>query len=140
MTHNTEIHEKADHDIETILNVGRTNDGKIYIDVRVYRTGDVIEVGDITITQKDWDQINDNLVMTNKDEKLFICPECGDIVTEGDILEDLTTGGFGCCLCKFGNGQRVLVRYEPYIQRISEFTITPGEAELIRIIRRLREE
>ena len=137
MSNNTEIHKHEDYDIDKILNVGRTNDGEIYIDIRVYRTGDVIEVGDITITQQEWDQISGKLVMVGKDQKLFVCPECGDIVTESEILESLTTGGFGMCLCLFGNGQRTLVRYEPYVREVLE--LTPDEVKLVRSLRRLRE-
>ncbi len=92
----------------------------------------MLEVGDITITQTEWDTINDNLKQDNV--KLFICPECGVVVSESDILEDLTTGGYGMCMCKFGNGQRILVRYDPYMQ---EACITSNEARLIRIIRGL---
>jgi len=139
MTHNTQIHEQKDLDIGAILNVGRTNDGKIYIDIRVYKTGDVIEVGDITIAQEDWDQINSNLII-DEDEKLFVCPKCGDIVTENDILESLTTGGFGMCLCCFGNGHRTLVRYEPYIKEELTPPITPHEIEIIKAVRALSEE
>jgi hypothetical protein len=137
MTHNTELHKQYD-DIEAILNVGRTNDDEIYVDVRVYRQGDVIEVGDITLTQAEWNRINDNLKQPA--QKLFICPECGDIVTEDDILESLTNGGFGMCLCMFGNGQRTLIRYEPYNPEELVPPITPGEKELIKIIRRLNKE
>ena len=138
MTHNTQI-VKRDGDIETIFNTGRTNDGEIYIDIRVYKTGDVIDVGDITITQKEYDQINDTLGQNPAQDNLkrFKCPECGDIVTEDDILEDLTTGGFGMCLCLFGNGQRTLVRYEPYISDELTPSITPAETELIRTVRNL---
>ena len=136
MTHNTQINKQYD-DIEAILNVGRTNDDEIYVDVRVYRQGDVIEVGDITLTEEEWNEINDNLEQPV--QKLFVCPKCGDIVTEDDILEDLSTGGFGCCLCSYGNGSRVLVRYKPYDPEL-DAPITPGEKELIKIIRRLNKE
>ena len=139
MSHNTQI-LKRDADIETILNTGRTNDGKIYIDIRVYKTGDVIDAGELILTQKEWNEINENLNMVEKGQKLFICPECGDIVTEDEILESLTSGGFGMCLCQFGNGQRTLVRYEPHVLKVLEPTITPGEIELLKIIRRLCNE
>ena len=137
MPNNTEIHE-LNGDVETILNVGRTNDGEVYLDIRVYKTGDVIEVGDITLSQSVWDKINDKLNVVNTDQKLFRCPECGDIVTEGEILENLTTGGFGMCLCCFGNGQRTLVRYEPYTGEESQFMLATHEIELIRAIRTLQ--
>ena len=132
MTHHTQINKKTSPDFETILNVGRTNDGEIYIDVRVYNKGDVIEVGDITVTQTEWDEINDKL--NKKDVKRFVCPVCGEIVSETDILESLTTGGYGMCMCKFNNGQRVLVRYDPYEDDMEP---TANEARLMRIIRTL---
>lgn len=132
MTHHTQINKKTSPTFESILNVGRTDNGDIYIDVRVYNKGDVIEVGDITVTQTEWNEINDNL--NRNDARLFVCPECGDIVTEDEILEDLTTGGYGMCTCKFDNGQRILVRYDPYgDDRVS----TSNEARLMRIIRTL---
>ena len=134
MSHNTQI-IKRDADIETILNTGRTNDGDIYIDIRVYKTGDVIDVGDITLTNEEYNQINNNLNTTEKTQKLYQCPECGNIVTEDDILEDLTTGGYGMCLCLFGNGQRTLVRYEPYTRKGLTPEITPDEIRLIQMIR-----
>lgn len=130
MTHNTQINRKTSSDFDTILNVGRTNDGNIYIDIRIYNRGDVVDVGDITITQSEWDEINTNL--KQNDVKLFICPECGDIVSQADILEDLTNGGYGMCMCKFGDGQRILVKYDTYVDGAQ---ITPNEARLMRIIR-----
>ena len=136
MSHNTQIN-KQDVDIETILNIGRTNDGEIYIDIRVCRCGDVIGVGDITLTQAEWNRINDNLEQPA--QKLFICPECGDIVTEEDILEGLTSGGFGMCLCLYGNGSRIFVDYEPYDPELNP-PITHGETKLIRAIRKSSEE
>ena len=132
MTHHTQINKETSPTFETILNVGRTNDGDIYIDVRVYDKGDVVEVGDIAVSQDEWDEINDNL--NKKDERLYVCPVCGDIVSETYILESLTTGGYGMCMCKFGNGQRVLVRYEPYKDDIGS---TATEARLMRVIRTL---
>lgn len=136
MTHNTQINHR-DADIETILSVGRTDDGGIYIDIRIYRQGDVIEIGDITLTQDEWNTIDNNLKL--EQSKLYICPECGDIVTEDDILEDLTTGGFGCCLCMYGNGSRILVRYEPYNDSLSS-PITPTEMRLIKSVRELNKK
>lgn len=132
MNHNTQINKRSIPDLETILNVGRTATGDIYVDIRVYHYGDIIEVGDVTLTQSEWNTINDNL--DRGDVELFICPECGDIVTEEDILESLTSGGFGMCMCKFGDGQRTLVRYDPYTPDVD---ITANEARLIKVIRSL---
>jgi len=133
MTHNTQIRKKVSVDFDSILNVGRNVNGGIYIDVQIYHHGDVVETGDITITQAEFDEINTNLEQS--DVKLFICPECGTIVSESDILEDLTSGcGYGMCTCKFGNGQRILVRYEPYTE---DMQVTSNEERLIEIIRGL---
>ena len=134
MTHNTQIN-KRDADIETIINVGRTNNHDIYVDIRVYKTGDVIDVGDITLTQAQWDNINDNLDLNNP--KRFRCPECGDIVTEDEILRDLTLGGFGMCTCLYGDGRRALIQYEPYVSNELKPAITSSETELVKTIRKL---
>jgi len=133
---NIEIH-KNDGVLETVLNVGMTDLNDIYIDIRVYRYGDVVDVGDITITQDDWNKINRKLNVAESESKLYRCPECGDIVTEADILESLSNGGYGMCMCKFGNGQRVLVQYEPYTkpEPEPELILTPSEIDVIRMIR-----
>lgn len=133
MTRNTQIHKQYG-DVESILNVGMTSNNGIYVGVRVYRNGDVIEVGDITLTQAEWNQINDNL--EEPAQKLFICPECGDIVTDDDILESLTNGGFGMCMCKFGNGSRIFVDYDDYDPKLDP-PITPDEIRLIESLRAL---
>lgn len=133
MTHNTQVIKESDRDFSTILNVGRTNDGEIYLDIRVYHHGNVVDVGDITLTQEEWDTINSNLKQQNVE--LFICPECGNIVTKEDIIRDIESGSFGCCFCLYGNGSRILVRYEPYERDDFINTITDDE---IRIIKRLR--
>jgi len=141
MTQLTEI-VRQHKDSEIHLTVGRTTpDGKIYIDIRHYFKGDLIDAGDIVITNTEFNLINTNLEIRKPTPKptpkLFICPECGDVVTEEDILKDLTSGGFGCCLCSYGNGSRILVRYEPYTQAKLDPPITPSEIELIRDIREL---
>ena len=135
MSHNTEIRQ-TEEGCDVILSVGKTaKDGKIYINIRHYHQDDVIDAGDITISHAEWNLINTNL--NRNTEKTFICPECGDIVTEDEIMESLTSGGYGMCMCEFGNGQRILVPYESYTP---DDSITPGEMELIRIIRRFYKE
>lgn len=132
MNHTTQIIKHTTADIDVILNVGRTNEGEIDLDIRVYRCGDVIDVGDIVLTQADWDKINTDLERI--DVELFICPACGAIVSEDDIINDLKSGGYGMCMCKFGNGHRVLVRYDPYTD---DSRVTLNEERLIEIIRNL---
>ena len=34
-------------------------------------------------------------------EKLYLCPACGEIITEEEWLEDLETGGSGYCYCDY---------------------------------------
>lgn len=122
-----------DGSLETILNVGTTNDDDVYIDIRVYRYGEVIDVGDITITRDDWNAINKKL----NPQKLYQCPVCGDVVTEDDIVKDLTSGGYGMCMCQYCNGHRTLTHYETFTPEELNPPITTGELELIRIMREM---
>lgn len=55
-------------------------------------------------------------IKQEKGVKMWMCPECGDIVTEKEIIDDINEGGFGMCLCQFGNGQRVLIKYVRYVE------------------------
>lgn len=154
MTKSTEI-IKTGLDTETHLIIGRADDAKIYVDIRHYYQNELIDAGDIVISQPEWNLINTNL--NRNTQRFYRCPECGDIVTEDEIEEDRISGGYGCCMCKYGNGSRILVEYEPYqpyircIDEPAEVTrmllleseplnLTPGEEELIRIIRRLSHE
>lgn len=126
---------KTGNDSETRLTIGRIEDDRIYLDLRHYYMTDLIDACEITVTQTQWNLINSNLDRTTP--RLYRCPECGDIVTEDDITEECAEGGYGACMCLYGNGSRLLVEYVPYEP---ELELTPGEEELIRIIRRLSQE
>ena len=134
MTNQTQI-IKIGKDSETCLTIGLTNE-KVYIDIRHYYKTEIIDACEITLSQVEWNLINSNLARNTP--KLYRCPECGDIVTEDEIAEDCALGGYGTCMCLYGNGSRLLVEYVAYeLEPDSPLELSPGEEELIRIIRRL---
>ncbi|MEK6819252.1 MAG: hypothetical protein AABY10_04960 [Nanoarchaeota archaeon] len=44
-------------------------------------------------------------------EKYYICPNCGALNTENQILEEIGSGSCGMCYCEFDNG-RILNKYK----------------------------
>ena len=44
-------------------------------------------------------------------EKYYICPNCGALNTEAQILEEVSEGSCGMCYCEFDNG-RILNKYK----------------------------
>lgn len=46
-----------------------------------------------------------------KKEKYYLCPNCNDLTTETQILEEISIGGLGMCSCKFNHG-RILIPYK----------------------------
>jgi len=44
-------------------------------------------------------------------EKYYQCPNCSDITTESDILEECSSGGAGMCYCEF-NIDRTLYKWK----------------------------
>lgn len=40
--------------------------------------------------------------MPKRKEKYYICPECGELVTETIILDECSQGSCGMCYCQFG--------------------------------------
>jgi len=54
--------------------------------------------------------------VTEKSINMWMCPICGDVVTEEDILDDINEGGFGMCMCSYGNGRRIYIQYERYLE------------------------
>ncbi len=133
MSNNTQIQKLHHNGYNTILNVGRTKDDKIYLDIKFYFTNECIDSGEIEITREEWNVINKNL---NTESKLYRCPECGDIVTETEILKDIENGSFGMCFCRYGNGSRILVEYEPY--NLNDNLSPPLTKEEIEYIQKLR--
>ena len=73
--------------------------------------------------------------MTNK-EKIYYCLECGAEVTAEAIAEEIASGGYGMCMCKFGNGVRILVPYLPIEDRIMRLTV--DEFNLILVTREMK--
>jgi len=45
------------------------------------------------------DKKKDNKI--NKNNAYYICEECGDLTTEGHLLEEISIGGRGLCMCRF---------------------------------------
>lgn len=69
-------------------------------------------------------------------EKLYYCPECGTETTAAKIAEDIVSGGYGLCMCQYGNGSRILVSYLPVEDRMMELTV--DEIKLINLVRKMR--
>ena len=57
-------------------------------------------------------------------EKIYYCPECGTIITAEAIADEIASGGYGMCMCEFGNGARVLVAYLPIENRTMKLTVS----------------
>lgn len=74
--------------------------------------------------------------MPNKNKKKFYCPECGVEITADEIIGDIATGGYGMCMCQYGNGSRILVQYLPVEDRMMELTV--DEIKLINLVRKMR--
>lgn len=43
--------------------------------------------------------------------KYYKCPNCNDVTTEEEILEECSSGGCGMCYCDYCNG-RILHKYK----------------------------
>lgn len=69
-------------------------------------------------------------------EKLYYCPECGNEITAAEIAEEITSGGYGTCMCQYGNGSRILVPYLPIEDRMMELTV--DEIKLIELVRKMK--
>lgn len=70
---------------------------------------------------------------------MWICPRCGDIVTEDDITRNINEGGFGACMCAFGNGSRILIQYEKY-DPDNPFAFESDFSDLVKVIEELEKK
>ena len=50
-------------------------------------------------------------------DKLYRCPECGDVLTEEDYQKEMESGSSGYCYCLFSSEDRILVEYEVFIRQ-----------------------
>lgn len=46
-------------------------------------------------------------------EKRYKCQNCGRIITEIEILEDIEAGSTGHCLCEYDSSERILNEFVP---------------------------
>jgi len=51
------------------------------------------------------------ILTKNFKEKHYICPNCGKLSTESQLVEDASEGGLPYCYCKFTEG-RIFIGYK----------------------------